>query len=74
MTLYVPNTPIPAIPRDRGSEYNAFGSMFLLGKDLTEDGTISRIRNAYSLRRGRRLPPIPEVKELQFLIVIVIVM
>jgi hypothetical protein len=34
---------------------------------------VSRISNAYSLRRGRRRPPTLEVKELQFVIVIVIV-
>jgi hypothetical protein len=34
-----------------------------------EDGTISRISNAYSLRRGRRLPPTSEVNEFQFVIV-----
>jgi hypothetical protein len=30
---------------------------------------ISHITNAYSLRRGRRLPPTSEVEELQFVIV-----
>jgi hypothetical protein len=34
-----------------------------------EDGTISRISNAYSLRRGRRQPPPSEVEEMQFVIV-----
>jgi hypothetical protein len=33
--------------------------------------TVSRISNAYSLRRGRRQPPTAEVEELQFIIVIV---
>jgi hypothetical protein len=36
-----------------------------------EDGTVSRISNAYSLRQGRRQPPTSEVKELQFMIAIV---
>jgi hypothetical protein len=49
------------------------GNHQLVAEDLVEDGTISRISNAYSLRRGRRLPPTSEVKELQFLIAIVIV-
>jgi hypothetical protein len=31
---------------------------------------VSRISNAYSLRRGRRQPPASEVEELQFVIVI----
>jgi hypothetical protein len=44
--------------------------IFKPAEDLMEDGTISRISNAYSLRRGRRLPPTSEVKELQFVIVI----
>jgi hypothetical protein len=39
-----------------------------------EDGTVSPISNAYSLRQGRRQPPTSEVEELQFIIVIVIVM
>jgi hypothetical protein len=38
--------------------------------NLMEDGTISRISNAYSLRQGRRRPPTSEVEELQFVIVI----
>jgi hypothetical protein len=33
---------------------------------------VSRISNAYSLRRGRRQPPTSEVEELQFIILIVI--
>jgi hypothetical protein len=40
-----------------------------VAEDLMEDGTISPICNAYSLRRGRRLPPTTEVKKLQFVIV-----
>jgi hypothetical protein len=28
-----------------------------VAEDLMEDGTIGRISNSYSLRRGRRLPP-----------------
>jgi hypothetical protein len=36
-----------------------------------EDGTISGISNAYSLRQGRRLPPTSEAEELQFVILIV---
>jgi hypothetical protein len=43
----------------------------LVEEDLMEDGTISRISNAYSLRQRRRLPPTSEVKELQFVIEIV---
>jgi hypothetical protein len=42
-----------------------------VAEDLMEDGTVSHISNAYSLRRGRRQPPTSEVKELQFIIVIV---
>jgi hypothetical protein len=42
-----------------------------VAEDLMEDGTIWRISDAYSLRRGRRQPPTSEVKELQFVIVIV---
>jgi hypothetical protein len=34
-----------------------------------EDGTARHISNAYSLGRGRRLPPTSEVEELQFVIV-----
>jgi hypothetical protein len=41
-----------------------------VAEDMMEDGTVSRISNAYSLRRGRRQPPTSEVKELQFIIVI----
>jgi hypothetical protein len=33
------------------------GKLQLVAEDLMEDGTISRISNAYSLRRGRRKPP-----------------
>jgi hypothetical protein len=47
------------------------GNHQLVAEDLMEDGTVSRISNAYSLRRGRRQPPTSEVKELQFIIVIV---
>jgi hypothetical protein len=47
------------------------GNHQLVSDDLMEDGTICRISNAYSLRQGRRLPPISEVEELQFVIVIV---
>jgi hypothetical protein len=36
-----------------------------------EDGTVSHVGNAYSLRQGRRLAPTLEVKELQFVIVVV---
>jgi hypothetical protein len=46
----------------------------LVAEDLTEDGTLSRISDAYSIRRENRLPPSSEVEELQFVIVIVIVM
>jgi hypothetical protein len=42
-----------------------------VAEDLMEDGTVSRISNAYSLRGGRRQPPTSEVEELQFIIVIV---
>jgi hypothetical protein len=42
-------------------------------ENLMEDGTISRVCTAYSIRHGRRLPPTLEVKELPFVIVIVIV-
>jgi hypothetical protein len=42
-----------------------------VAEDLMEDGTVSRISNAYSLRQGRRQPPTSEVEELQFIIVIV---
>jgi hypothetical protein len=35
-----------------------------------EDGTISRLSNAYSLRQGRRLTSTSEVEELQYVIVI----
>jgi hypothetical protein len=42
-----------------------------VAEDLTEDGTISRISDAYSLKQGRRLPPTSEVKKLQFVIAIV---
>jgi hypothetical protein len=48
------------------------GNHQLVAEDLMEDGTISRISNAYSHRRGRRLPPTLEVEVLQFVIVIVI--
>jgi hypothetical protein len=38
-----------------------------------EDGTISHIRHAFSLRRGRRQPPTSEIeKKMQFVIVIVV--
>jgi hypothetical protein len=47
------------------------GNHQLVAEDLMEDGTISRISNPYSLRRGRRQPPTSEVEELQFVIVIV---
>jgi hypothetical protein len=47
------------------------GNHQLGAEDLMEDGTVSRISNAYSLRQGRRQPPTSEVKELQFIIVIV---
>jgi hypothetical protein len=40
----------------------------LVAEDLMEDGTVSRISNAYSLRRGRRQPPTYNVEELQFVI------
>jgi hypothetical protein len=43
--------------------------MLIVAEDLMEDGTISRICHAYSLERGRRLPPTSEVKELQFVVV-----
>jgi hypothetical protein len=33
-----------------------------------EDGTVSCISNAYSLRQLRRLPPTSEVEELQYVI------
>jgi hypothetical protein len=42
-----------------------------VAEDLMEDGTISRISNAYSFRQGRRLPPTLVVEEMQFIIVIV---
>jgi hypothetical protein len=42
-----------------------------VAEDLMEDGTKSRLSNAYSLRQGRRLPPTSENKELKFTIVIV---
>jgi predicted transcriptional regulator len=46
-----------------------------VAEDLMEDGTISRMSNAYILtEEGRRLPPRSEVEELQFLIVIEIEM
>jgi hypothetical protein len=47
-------------------------NFLLLCLETTQLWAISRISNAYSLRRGRRLPPTSEVKELQFVIVIVI--
>jgi hypothetical protein len=47
------------------------GNHQLVAEDLMEDGTVSRISFAYSLRGGRRQPPTSEVEELQFLIVIV---
>jgi hypothetical protein len=47
------------------------GNHQLVAEDLMEDGTVSRISNAYSLRQGRRQPPTSEVEELQFIIVIV---
>jgi hypothetical protein len=47
------------------------GNHQLVAEDLMEDGTISRISNAYSLWQGRRLPPTSEVKELQFVTVMV---
>jgi hypothetical protein len=40
-----------------------------MAEDLMEDGNISRMSNAYSLRPGRRLPPTSEVEKLQFVIV-----
>jgi hypothetical protein len=40
-----------------------------VAEDLMEDGTVSCISIAYSLRQGRRLPPTSEVEELQFVIV-----
>jgi hypothetical protein len=43
----------------------------LMAEDLMEDGAISHISNAYSLRRGRRQPPTLEVEELQLVLVIV---
>jgi hypothetical protein len=43
----------------------------LVAEDVMKDGTVSRISNAYSLRRGRRLPPTSEVEELHFVIVII---
>jgi hypothetical protein len=45
------------------------GNHQFVAEDLMEDGTVSRISNAYSLRQGRRLPPTSEVEELQFVIV-----
>jgi hypothetical protein len=42
-----------------------------VAEDLMEDGTISCISNAYSLKQGRRQPPKLEIGELQFAIVIV---
>jgi hypothetical protein len=47
------------------------GNHQLVAEDLMEDGTLSHISNAYSLRQGRRQPPTTEVKELQFVIVFV---
>jgi hypothetical protein len=47
---------------------NAPAGNHVVSEDLIEDGTISRISNAYSLSR---LPPTSEVEELQFVIVIV---
>jgi hypothetical protein len=47
------------------------GNHQLVAEDLMEDGPISRISNAYSLRLGRRLPPTSECEELQFVIVTV---
>jgi hypothetical protein len=48
------------------------GNHQLVAENLIEDGTVSRISNAYSLRRGRRQPPTSEVEESQFIFVIVI--
>jgi hypothetical protein len=48
-----------------------YSSWQLVAEALLEDGTRSRMNNVYSLRQGRRLPPTPEVEELQFSIVIV---
>jgi hypothetical protein len=42
-----------------------------VAEDLMENGNISNINSAYSLRQGRRQPPTSEIKELQFVIVIV---
>jgi hypothetical protein len=47
------------------------GNHQLVAEDLMEDGNISHKSNAYSLGRGRRQPPTLEVKELQFVIVVV---
>jgi hypothetical protein len=47
------------------------GNHQLVAEDLMEDGTLSRISNAYSLMRGRSLTAILIVEELQFVIVIV---
>jgi hypothetical protein len=47
------------------------GNHQLVAEVLMEDGTISRISIAYSLRQGRRQPQTLEVKELQFVIVTV---
>jgi hypothetical protein len=46
------------------------GNHQLVAEDLTEDGNISRISNACSLRQGRSLPPTPEVEELKFVVLI----
>jgi hypothetical protein len=42
----------------------------LVAEDLMEDGTISLISNAYSLRQGRRLLTTSEAEEWQFVFVI----
>jgi hypothetical protein len=47
------------------------GNQQLVAEDLMEDLTVSRISNAYTLRRGKRQPPTSEVEELQCIIVIV---
>jgi hypothetical protein len=41
----------------------------LVAEDLVEDGTLSHISNAYSLRQGRAKPPTSVVEAFQFFVV-----
>jgi hypothetical protein len=50
--------------------YVPAGKHQLVAEDLMEDGTISLISNAYSLRQGRRLLTTSEAEEWQFVFVI----